>query len=93
MTQRETELDRARLNPGSVFVSPEQLLRHPGFTKDEKIDLLRRWAYDASELAVAEEEGMMNGESTLQARVLRALHTLSGGANVSYTPPTKHGSV
>jgi hypothetical protein len=95
MSNRENELDleQALLDPGAVFVSPEALRDHAGLTRAQKIELLRRWAYDASELAVAEEEGMQNGEDTPLARVLSVLHELTGGFDVEHSPPTKQEGV
>jgi hypothetical protein len=77
---RSSDLERARLDPGSVFTSPEQLAATTTLTRAEKIDLLRRWAYDAGELAVAEDEGMEGGEATLEARVLAVLDQLENQA-------------
>ncbi|MFO7604441.1 MAG: hypothetical protein R6X06_11600 [Gammaproteobacteria bacterium] len=89
----DIDLEKARLDPGSVFASPEVLGEHPGLSSAQKIELLRRWAYDASELAVAEEEGMNNGEDTLLARVLSVLNELTGGYDVEHSPPTKQEGV
>lgn len=69
----EMDLEKARLDPGSVFASPEQLCESPGLSREQKIDLLQRWAEDARELEVAEEEGMGGGESSLLSRILTAL--------------------
>ena len=91
--QSEIDLEKARLDPGSVFSSPEVLKAHPGMTMEQKIEILRRWAYDASELAVAEEEGMTGGESSLLARVLEALNALTGGYDAEHSPPTKQEGV
>ena len=89
----ELDLDQARLDPGSVFASPEALRDHLGLTQAQKIELLRRWAYDASELAVAEEEGMQNGEESALAQVLSVLNELTGGYDVEHSPPTKQEGV
>ena len=91
MSNRENELDleQALLDPGAVFVSPEALRDHAGLTQTQKIELLRRWAYDASELAVAEEEG----EESPLARVLSVLNELTGGFDVEHSPPTKQEGV
>jgi hypothetical protein len=91
--QSEIDLDKARLDPGSVFSSPEELMDHPGLKREQKIEILRRWAYDASELAVAEEEGMAGGETSLLARVLGVLNTLTGGYDAEHSPPTKQEGV
>ena len=85
-------LEQALLNPGSAFASPEELLRHEGVSKPQKIEILRRWAYDASENCVALEEGMPGGESDLLRRILLALDQLAGGIDVERVGPTKqHG--
>jgi hypothetical protein len=95
MTENEYEidLDRARLDPGSVFSSPEALRDFRGLTQEQKIELLRRWAYDASELAVAEEEGMTGGEPSQLSGILAVLHALTGGYDVEHSPPTKQKGV
>ncbi len=92
-SKHEIDLEQARLDPGSVFANPEVLRDHPGLTLEQKVELLRRWAYDASELAVAEEEGMTGGEASPQSRVLAVLHALTGGYDVDHSPPTKQGGV
>lgn len=95
MTDRDTEIDleKARLDPGSVFGSPAALCDHAGLTREQKIELLRRWAYDASELGVAEEEGMGDGETSLTAQILSALDDLTDGYDTEHSPPTKHKGV
>ncbi len=87
------DLKQAQLDPGSVFSSPEQLRDHHALTKEQKIDILRRWAYDASELAVAEEEGMVGGEPSQLAQILSVLDSVTGGYDVEHRPPTKQGGV
>jgi hypothetical protein len=86
------DMDQALLDPGSVFATPEALLLHDGLTKQQKIEILRRWEYDASETCVAVEEGMPDGESDLLRRILLALDQLTGGIDVEHVGPTKqHG--
>jgi len=57
------DLDMARLDSGSVFSSTEELLDYRGLTLDQKIEILRRWAYDVSELAIV-TRSMDNAVST-----------------------------
>jgi hypothetical protein len=45
------EYEQALLD-GSVFVQPEDVVRHPTLSREQKIKILRRWKYDASELSV-----------------------------------------
>ena len=51
------DLERALLDPVSVFERPEDVLTWPNVELREKIEILCRWAYDAAELAVAEKKG------------------------------------
>lgn len=90
--QSPTDLERGLLDPASVFSGPEQLLALEGLSKAQKIEILRRWEYDASEQCVALEEGMPGGESDLLRRILLALDRLTGGVDVEHVGPTKqHG--
>jgi outer membrane lipoprotein SlyB len=70
------DLERALLDPTAVFKVPEQVLQRDDFSHEQKAAILRRWAYDARELEVAEDEGMRDGEPDLLNRVLRALDAL-----------------
>lgn len=72
----EFDLEQARLDPGSVFASPEKLCESSRLSKEEKVDLLQRWAEDARELEIADDEGMSGGEFSLLDRVLASLESL-----------------
>ena len=85
------DLSRALLDPGSMFESPEELLRLGSISSDLKIEILSSWAYDASELAVAEEEGMGGGEGSGIEPVIAALDAITGGFDSEHVAPTKHG--
>ncbi len=90
---QDTDLRRARLDPTAVFRTPEAVVQHPGLTREEKIDILERWKYDACELEVAEEENMGGGptDSPVLDRVLQALAAL-GAETPAQCPPTKQGT-
>jgi outer membrane lipoprotein SlyB len=72
-----SDLERALLDPTTVFRVPEQVLQRDDLSREQKTAILRRWAYDARELEVAEDEGMRDGEPDLLDRVLRALDELN----------------
>ena len=80
-------------DPASIFATPEDVLDRADLTKEQKIEVLRRWEYDASEVAVAEEEGMVDGKPLMLRRVLLALDKLTGGFDVEHTAPAKQGGV
>lgn len=88
-TPRGIDYETALADPARVFGTPEQLVAHPALSKTQKIELLRRWEYDAAETDVAREEGMPGGPESLLHRVLNALHELTGGVDVEHTGPTK----
>ncbi|MFA9461054.1 hypothetical protein [Thiohalorhabdus methylotrophus] len=71
------DMEKARRDPVSVFASPEAVRDHPTLSRAEKLELLRRWEYDARELEIAEEEGMGGGEPDILDRIEAALLALS----------------
>ena len=84
------ELKMAMLDPPMVFKVPKDVVANVELTRDQKIEILRRWEYDARQLEVAEEEaGMAVRRPEMFDRVLQALHTLSIERDVEHTPPTK----
>jgi hypothetical protein len=86
-----TDIDKAMLDPAVVFQSPEALLRQADLSREQKIDILRQWEYDARELEVAEEEGMRTSRPDLLDRILQAFHTLHAWHDPDHTAPTKQG--
>ncbi len=72
------DLRKAMLDPALVFSGPEDLLKRDGLTREQKIEILRRWKFDAVQLQVAEEENMRSEQpSDILDRVLQALHALN----------------
>ena len=53
------ELKKAMLAPTMVFKDPKDVVANVELTRDQKIEILRRWEYDARQLEVAEEEAGM----------------------------------
>ena len=88
------DLSKAMLDPTAVFRGPEDVLQRAELTRAQKIEILRRWKFDALELQVAEEENMGSGQpSDILDRVLQALRVLNAGPDSAHSPPTKHGDV
>jgi len=86
------DLEQALLDPASVFDGPESVLAHPGLSDRQRIQILRRWEYDAAEVSVAIEEGMPDGNADLLHRVLRALEQLGAEIGADRVAPSKqHG--
>lgn len=89
-TARKINLDRALFDPASVFTGPDAVVEHESVGIENKIEILRRWAYDAIEMAVAEEEGMGGGETVAVDTILAALERLGVGRHCMCTAPNKH---
>ncbi len=88
------DLEKAMLDPTAVFRNPEDVLQQAELSQTQKIEILRRWEYDARALEVAEEENMAGAEpSDVLDRVLSALHALGASHDLEHTPPTKQGGV
>jgi hypothetical protein len=86
-----TDIDQAMLDPTSVFKKPEEVLKANDLTREQKIEVLRRWEYDARELEVASDENMTGNNSDLLDKVLNALDELGYGPGPENSPPTKQG--
>jgi len=71
------DLDRAFINPASVFGSPHDVVRHPLLTIDCKREILQRWAWDAYLLDLADAEGMPEGEPSQLDEVKASLRLVT----------------
>ena len=84
------DLKKAMLDPTQVFDEPEEVVANNELTRDQKIEILRRWEYDAHQLEVAEEEaGMAVRRPEMFDQVVQALHALGAARDTEHTPPTK----
>ena len=84
------DVNKAMLDPTMVFEDPKDVVANVELTRDQKIEILRRWEYDARQLEVAEEEaGMAVRRPEMFDLVLQAMHTLGVERDIEHTPPTK----
>lgn len=83
--------EKALQSPTSVFLKPEHVLTQKELSRDQKINILRRWEYDARELEVAEEENMGGGPPDMLQHVRNALNQLNAGGDLDHVSPTKQG--
>jgi hypothetical protein len=86
-----TDIEKAMLDPTSVFTKPEDVIKAGDLSQEQKIEVLRRWEYDARELEVAADENMAGSNSDLLDRVLKALDELGYEPDPENAPPTKQG--
>jgi len=86
-------LEQALLDPASVFANPEEVRDQEALTTAQKIEILRRWEYEESEVAVAEEEGMVDGNPPMLHRILVVLEELGAHIDTEHSPPTKQEGI
>ncbi|TNJ40812.1 hypothetical protein [Phaeobacter sp. B1627] len=85
--------EKALQDPSSVYAEPAEILADDRLAREEKIEILRRWEYDAREISVAEEEGLPVGNGENLKKILLALQELVGEIDPQETAPTKQGGL
>jgi hypothetical protein len=80
------DFEKAKLNPATVFNSPQEVVSSQELSREQKIEILRQWEQDARLMEVAEEENMPGPQAKLLQPIRDALHTLN------YWPDTEHSS-
>jgi len=87
------DIEKALLNPAMVFKNPLEVVDSGDLSREQKIEILRRWEYDVRELQVADEESMTapKPEAVTLDIVLKALHAVGAPPDVERTAPTKQG--
>lgn len=71
------EYERIISDPSSCYQIPEDVLLDKRLSREQKIAVLKQWAFDERELEVAEEENMRgDSEPLVLDQVLIALHKL-----------------
>ena len=74
MTFAAMDLDKAKLDPQSIFQVPRDVLGVPGLSASEKKSILVHWEADVEALLRATEEGMPPSDNRSPAELLRAVH-------------------
>jgi hypothetical protein len=87
------DINKALTNPSAVFKRPHEVVENNDLSREQKIDVLRRWEYDARELQVADEEGMApaDPQPVVLDGILDALRSLGAPADIEHSAPTKQG--
>jgi hypothetical protein len=87
------ELKRARLVPSSVFTSPDAVVRSADLSRAQKIQILRRWEFDARRVldsARAAGSGDVSGLLSQIERALAALGALAPARPVVAADTIRH---
>ncbi|NBJ13672.1 ETC complex I subunit [Microvirga arsenatis] len=70
---RRPDLDRALVDPASVFAAPSEVVHDPSLSIDDKREILRRWAWDEWLLEVEADESPAAGKPSRYDQVKSAL--------------------
>ena len=70
MADRRIDFEEALKDPGRFFDAPDEVVNAAGLTREQKLEILRRWDADARLLMVASDENMPGGE----LQQLQAVH-------------------
>jgi hypothetical protein len=70
------ELKQALANPAAVFAMPRDVVINPALSREQKIDVLRRWEHAARMLQARNEEIMADAPEELLSEILDSLHDL-----------------
>jgi hypothetical protein len=72
----QTEFDRILMDASAHYHDPENVAKDDRLTREQKIKILKQWAYDVHEMEVAQEENMQpkDSDELILDQVLRVLH-------------------
>ncbi|HEV8723895.1 MAG TPA: hypothetical protein VGW77_25035 [Candidatus Binatia bacterium] len=87
------DIKKALNDPTAIFSKPQEVVETNDLSREQKIEILKRWEYDARELQVADEEGMApaDPQPVILDSVLNALRSLGVPADIEGSAPTKQG--
>lgn len=86
----QSDFDKALKDPTLVYHNPDEILSDTRLDDAQRMQILKRWEQDERELDVAQEEGMIGGESSILGEILNAMEKLGVDQNPTEAP-TKHG--
>jgi hypothetical protein len=76
MTSKPVDYEQALKDPAAAFGSPGEVVTAAGLTRQQKIEILKRWEADARLLMVASDENMPDGEQQPLQDVQEAMRAL-----------------
>lgn len=74
----KNDTDLTTIDPASKYGNPQAVLSDTALNRDQKIEVLKQWEYDAREIQVATEENMAGTEDEpVLDQILKALNALN----------------
>lgn len=87
------DLEKACLDPASVFAEPNDVVLCQELSDREKRIILRQWRYDILDIEVAEDENMLGpNHLDILEKISKAFKLVGGETNPEDVPPTKQGA-
>ncbi|HEV8344543.1 MAG TPA: hypothetical protein VGR30_19475 [Candidatus Binatia bacterium] len=83
------DFEKAKLIPAAVFKSPQEVVSIQELSREQKIEILRRWEQDARLMEVADEESMPGPQPKLLLPIRDALHALNYWPDTERSGPNK----
>jgi hypothetical protein len=76
MADAQTDFEKKKLDPRSAYQHPDEVLKDDALTRDQKVEILKEWHYDAIRLQESAGENMTGGEPDMLRAVSKALLAL-----------------
>lgn len=76
MTDKPLDYEEALKDPRRFFDAPGEVVTAAGLTRQQKVEILKRWEADARLLMVANDENMSGGEQPQLQDVQEAMRAL-----------------
>ncbi len=83
MPKAKNHFDKCRTDPSGMFHLPRNVLDDNQLTKQQKLEILHQWAYDARQCLIAEEENMSDGTNNILQQILDAIHQIDPNYDAS----------
>lgn len=85
------ELKQALANPAAVFSKPLEVVFNPALSRQQKIEVLRRWEHDARLLQVTNEGRLTDESEELLSEILDSLHELDYWPDLDHAASNRAG--
>jgi hypothetical protein len=73
MHMTNMDVESKKTNPSAAYNHPEEILSDDALNREQKIEILREWYYDAMRLQESDSENMTGGEPDRLQSVSKAL--------------------
>jgi hypothetical protein len=87
------KLKQALVNPAAVFAEPKEVVVNPTFSRQQKIDVLRRWEQETRLFQASAKERLTDASEELLGAILDSLHELDYWPDLEHPSSNKGGGL